>query len=221
MVLALLSMYKPLKKSTTLNDILINGSQDMGIKLSNKQCEQLLLLLDLLTKWNKVYNLSAIKNQQEMVVRHILDSLSVLPYINDTRLLDVGSGAGFPGLVIAIMKPELKINLLDAVGKKCRFIQMAITQLCLQNAQVIHHRVENYQTQYCFGQITSRAFASVDKILQLTQGLLCHNGRYLLMKSANFLQEENLPKLYAKYELFVPELNDKHYLLILPKNSYA
>lgn len=205
-----------------LADILINGAQDMGIKLSNKQSEQLLLLVDLLAKWNKTYNLSAIKNKQEIVVRHILDSLSVLPYINDKNLLDVGSGAGFPGLVIAVMCPELNIILLDAVGKKCRFIQMAIAQLHLHNVCVIHSRVEDYQAQYCFGQIISRAFASIDKILQLTKGLLCNDGHYLFMKSAKFLQEKNLPNSnsYTEYELFIPELNDKHYLLILPNTIY-
>ena len=200
-----------------LNDFLTHHVGQMNIKLSTGQTQQLLDYLDLLAKWNKSYNLTAITDKKEMLIKHILDSLSVVAYMNEYPLLDVGSGAGLPGIVIAIVKPKLSIVLLDSVGKKCRFMQMASATLGLNNITIAQTRLENYQPAKCFGQITCRAFASVHQVRQLSQHLLCDNGCYLLMKSDKFLQEELLPKQLTPYELVVPQIKDKRYLLILNK----
>jgi 16S rRNA (guanine527-N7)-methyltransferase len=102
-----------------LRQILLSGAEQMDLSLKDQQTEQLLSYLELMTKWNKTYNLSAIRDPQLGVKKHLLDSLSILPYVNNDSLLDVGAGAGLPGIVLAIMKPMLSISVLDSVGKKC------------------------------------------------------------------------------------------------------
>ena len=196
-----------------LRQILLSGAEQMNLSLKSQQTERLLSYLELMTKWNKTYNLSAIRDPQLGVKKHLLDSLSILPYINNDPLLDVGAGAGLPGIVLAIMKPTLSISVLDSVGKKCRFMQFVKTQLQLDNLSVINERVEVFRPQTCFGQITSRAFAEVDKTLKLTQHLLCDNGRYLLMKGDHFSQEEVQGVLMTPHQINVPYVSDDRFLL--------
>ena len=196
-----------------LRQILLSGAEQMDLSLNDQQTEQLLSYLELMTKWNKTYNLSAIRDPQLGVKKHLLDSLSILPYINNGSLLDVGAGAGLPGIVLAIMKPTLSISVLDSVGKKCRFMQFVKTQLQLDNLSVINERVEAFKSQTCFGQITSRAFAEVDKTLKLTQHLLCDNGRYLLMKGNHFSQEAMQGVLMTPHQINVPYVSDDRFLL--------
>ena len=196
-----------------LRQILLSGAEQMNLSLNDQQTEQLLSYLELMTKWNKTYNLSAIRDPQLGVKKHLLDSLSILPYINNGSLLDVGAGAGLPGIVLAIMKPTLSISVLDSVGKKCRFMQFVKTQLQLDNLSVINERVEAFKSQTCFGQITSRAFAEVDKTLKLTQHLLCDNGRYLLMKGNHFSQEAMQGVLMTPHQINVPYVSDDRFLL--------
>jgi len=196
-----------------LRQILLSGAEQMDLSLKDQQTEQLLSYLELMTKWNKTYNLSAIRDPQLGVKKHLLDSLSILPYVNNEPLLDVGAGAGLPGIVLAIMKPTLSISVLDSVGKKCRFMQFVKTQLQLDNLSVINERVEVFKPQTCFGQITSRAFADVDKTLKLTQHLLCDNGRYLLMKGDHFSQEEVQGVLMTPHQINVPYVSDDRFLL--------
>jgi 16S rRNA (guanine527-N7)-methyltransferase len=196
-----------------LRQILLSGAEQMDLSLNDQQTEQLLSYLELMTKWNKTYNLSAIRDPQLGVKKHLLDSLSILPYVNNEPLLDVGAGAGLPGIVLAIMKPTLSISVLDSVGKKCRFMQFVKTQLQLDNLSVINERVEVFKPQTCFGQITSRAFAEVDKTLKLTQHLLCDNGRYLLMKGDHFSQEEVQGVLMTPHQINVPYVSDDRFLL--------
>ncbi len=196
--------------------LLIEGANTMGIKLESEQISKLMNYLELIIKWNKTYNLSAIRTMEQGIYKHLLDSLSIIAYIRDESLLDVGSGAGLPGIVISIMKPELSVTVLDTVGKKCHFMQFAKTQLQLKNLNVVNHRVENYQTESCFGQIISRAFSEVEKILKLTQHLLCDNGEHLLMKGVGF-QQEALPHDIDIQLLCAPKTLGKRYLLILRK----
>jgi 16S rRNA (guanine527-N7)-methyltransferase len=196
-----------------LRQILLSGAEQMNLSLNDQQTEQLLSYLELMTKWNKTYNLSAIRDPQLGVKKHLLDSLSILPYVNNEPLLDVGAGAGLPGIVLAIMKPTLSISVLDSVGKKCRFMQFVKTQLQLDNLSVINERVEAFKSQTCFGQITSRAFAEVDKTLKLTQHLLCDNGRYLLMKGNHFSQEAMQGVLMTPHQINVPYVSDDRFLL--------
>ncbi|SFV81427.1 rRNA small subunit 7-methylguanosine (m7G) methyltransferase GidB [hydrothermal vent metagenome] len=196
-----------------LRQILLSGAEQMGLSLKDQQTEQLLNYLELMTKWNKTYNLSAIRDPQLGVKKHLLDSLSILPYINNDPLLDVGAGAGLPGIVLAIMKPDLSVSVLDSVGKKCRFMQFVKTQLQLDNLSVLNERVEVFKPQVCFAQITSRAFAEVDKTLKLTRHLLCDNGRYLLMKGDHFSQEEVQGVLMTPHQINVPYVSDDRFLL--------
>ena len=201
-----------------LEELLDQGAKQMGIELDSTQSAKLLQYLELIIKWNKTYNLSAIRNSEEGVKKHLLDSLSVVAYIKAGSLLDVGSGAGLPGIVISIMKPELSVTVLDTVGKKCRFMQYAKTQLQLKHLTVVNQRVEDYQPEQCFSQITSRAFAEVDKTLKLTQHLLCDNGHYLLMKGDHFANEALEDYAITAHQVSVPYVSEQRYFLEIKPN---
>jgi len=193
--------------------LLCEGAELMNIPLSDKEIQQLLHYLSLILKWNKIYNLSAIRDPIESVKKHLLDSLSIIHFIQPGLLLDVGSGAGLPGIVIAIMKPETEVFVLDSVGKKCRFMQVVKSELTLENLIVVNSRVESFKPKESFSQIASRAFAEVNKTIQLTRHLLEENGRYLLMKGSN-VDEEDIDNLNVKvHSMTVPFVSDKRSLL--------
>jgi len=118
-------------------DLLIEGSRHMGLNLSDQMNDQLMAYLNLVEKWNRVYNLTAIRDRDEMIKLHFLDSLSILNYVNVKNLLDVGSGAGFPGVVLAIVKPEMKVTVMDSVNKKTTFMQQVKSELSLTNLNVV------------------------------------------------------------------------------------
>ena len=193
--------------------LLCEGAELMNIPLSDKQIQQLLHYLSLILKWNRIYNLSAIQDPIESVKKHLLDSLSIIHFVQPGLLLDVGSGAGLPGIVIAIMKPETEVFVLDSVGKKCRFMQVVKSELALENLIVVNSRVESFKPKKSFSQIASRAFAEVSKTIQLTKHLLEENGRYLLMKGGN-VDEEDIDNLNVKvHSMAVPFVSDKRSLL--------
>lgn len=147
---------------------LSTGARQLGVELSPQQQEKLLGYLALLIKWNKAYNLTAVRDPDEMVSRHLLDSLSVMSFIhNDTqRWLDVGSGGGMPGIPLAILHPHKQVTLLDSNGKKTRFLTQVKMELKLDNLQVIHSRVEEFQPAQPFCGIISRAFSSIHQSLR-------------------------------------------------------
>lgn len=193
--------------------LLCEGAELMNISLSDKQIQQLLRYLSLILKWNRIYNLSAIRDPIESLKKHLLDSLSIIHFVQPGLLLDVGSGAGLPGIVIAIMKPETEVFVLDSVGKKCRFMQAVKSELALENLIIVNSRVESFKPKKSFSQITSRAFAEVSKTIQLTKHLLEENGRYLLMKGSNVL-EEDVDNFNVKvHSMKVPFVSDKRSLL--------
>lgn len=193
--------------------LLCEGAELMNISLSDKQIQQLLRYLSLILKWNRIYNLSAIRDPIESVKKHLLDSLSIIHFVQPGLLLDVGSGAGLPGIVIAIMKPETEVFVLDSVGKKCRFMQAVKSELALENLSVVNSRVESFKSKKSFSQITSRAFAEASKTIQLTKHLLEENGRYLLMKGSN-VHEEDVDNFNVKvHSMTVPFVSDKRSLL--------
>jgi 16S rRNA (guanine527-N7)-methyltransferase len=193
--------------------LLCEGAELMNIPLSDKQIQQLLRYLSLILKWNRIYNLSAIRDPIESVKKHLLDSLSIIHFVQPGLLLDVGSGAGLPGIVIAIMKPETEVFVLDSVGKKCRFMQAVKSELALENLSVVNSRVESFKSKKSFSQITSRAFAEASKTIQLTKHLLEENGRYLLMKGSN-IEEEDIDNFNMKvHSMTVPFVSDKRSLL--------
>ena len=196
-----------------LKKLLCEGAELMDLTLSDYQTNQLLTYQALIGKWNKVYNLSAIRDPIESIKKHFLDSLSIVPFIRPGLLLDVGSGAGLPGIVIAIMRSNTNVFTIDSVGKKCRFMQTVKTELSLDNLSVINDRVESFNYDESFPQIVSRAFSSTIDTIEKTRHLISSDGRYLLMKGDN-LNKENLQKVnYKIHSLRVPYVSDKRTLL--------
>lgn len=165
----------------SLLEKLQQGCKALNIELSNEQYQQLLAYVVLLDKWNKVYNLTSVRDPSEMISRHILDSLVILPYLIGKTLLDVGTGAGLPGIPIAIVKPDMAVTLLDSNSKKTRFLQQAKAELNLSNVTVVHGRVEQAELPK-FDTVTARAFSTIDDIIDLA-GRHCDDaGCLLLMK---------------------------------------
>lgn len=159
------------------------GLLAMGVPLPSQAVEQLMNFLRVLLKWNKVYNLSAITDPEQMVRLHLLDSLSVLPYLFGERSIDVGTGAGLPGIPLAIARPDISFALLDSNSKKTRFIQQASVELGLHNVLPVHDRVESYQPEQKFDTVTARAFTALPDMLTKTRHLLRPGGKLLAMKS--------------------------------------
>lgn len=162
--------------------LLAAGIAEMGLDVSLETQKKLLQYLSLLNKWNKVYNLTAVRDPLEMVTLHLLDSLSVLPYVKTKNLLDVGSGGGLPGIVLAICSPQLQVTTIDTVQKKAIFMRQVKGELGLSNLEVVHARVENYQPSEKFEAIISRAFSEIALFIKLTQHLIADNGQWLAMK---------------------------------------
>jgi len=164
---------------STLRRELTHGLERMQIDVTDDQCDALVAYLELLVKWNKVINLTAVRNPTEMVRRHILDSLSVHEHIDSNTLIDVGTGAGLPGIPLAILKPHMNVTLIDSVAKKTRFIQQVLTELKLSNATVLHNRVE--EVEMTAEVVIARAFAAPEKLAVLTRHLLPSSGQLVAM----------------------------------------
>ncbi len=193
------------------------GLHQLGCKPSSQQLEKLQSYLQLLQRWNKVYNLTAVRDPADMLPLHIFDSLAVADYIQGNYCLDVGSGAGLPGIPLAIMQPERQFTLLDTNGKKTRFIQQAIIQLELANAKVVQTRVEAWQPERKFDAIISRAFASIEDFVNTSSIHLQDNGTLYAMKGQYDQAEiDALPKgfkLNKTNKLIVPMLDAQRHLL--------
>lgn len=159
-----------------------SGADVLGFPLSEEQAARLVAYLVLLERWNRVYNLTAVREPERMVGLHILDSMTALPYIRGTSVLDVGSGGGLPGLVLAILRPDLDVTVVDAVAKKMRFCQQVISELGLENASAVHSRVEQLNPCSLFATIISRAFSSISQFVSLTRTHLAKDGRLVAMK---------------------------------------
>jgi len=204
---------------------LVAGAHELGIALSEQQQWQLLDYLALLIKWNKAYNLTAVRDPDEMVSRHLLDSLSVVRYVAEggDRWLDVGSGGGMPGIPLAIMFPERRFVLLDSNGKKTRFLTQVKLELGLGNLEVVHERVERYRPEQPFAGISSRAFSALADFADWTRHLGDIDTRWLAMKGVH--PEDELQALPADFELErchvlqVPGCQGQRHLLILRRIS--
>lgn len=206
-------------------DELVSGAAEFGISLSDTQRQQLLAYLELLIKWNKAYNLTAVRDPNEMVSRHLLDSLSVVPYVaqGGDRWLDVGSGGGMPGIPLAILFPDRAFTLLDSNGKKTRFLTQVKLELKLDNLEVIHSRVEHYQPVQPFTGITSRAFSSLADFTGWTRHLGDTETHWLAMKGVQPDDElQALPNDFSLRScevLKVPGCQGQRHLLILRRTS--
>ncbi|WP_333877044.1 16S rRNA (guanine(527)-N(7))-methyltransferase RsmG [Methylobacter sp.] len=166
-------------------EILVNGIAALNLNVTDDQVDQLLGFIKLIEKWNKAYNLTAIRNREEMARLHILDSLAIVPHIEGKRIIDIGTGAGLPGIPLAICLPELDFTLLDSNAKKTRFVKQVVLELKLKNVEVLHSRAEDYHPERAYDAVLTRAFASLPDIVKLTAHLLSNDGVLLAMKGQN------------------------------------
>jgi len=203
---------------TDLATQLAAGVQALGLEsiVTADMQAQCLAYMALMQKWNKVYNLTAIRDPQEMLSLHILDSLSVLPYIQSGSLLDVGSGGGLPGLIVAITRPDVQVTTIDTVQKKAIFMRQVKAELGLSNAQVIHGRVEEYQPPSPFDQVISRAFSEIALFRRLTMHLIRPQGKWLAMKGVVPEDELKLAQVVPSeiIRLQVPTLDAERHLIV-------
>jgi 16S rRNA (guanine527-N7)-methyltransferase len=196
---------------------------ELGLRLNSEQDQQLQQYLELLQRWNKVYNLTAVRDPAQMLPLHLWDSLSVVPFIKAERCLDVGSGAGLPGIPLAIMRPTQQFTLLDTNGKKTRFIQQAALELGLANIKVVQKRVEQWQPEQKFAAIISRAFASLADFVTVSGMHLQAQGKLYAMKG-RYPESEiaELPQGWSvagSHQLMVPGLEAERHLLELTRTA--
>jgi 16S rRNA (guanine527-N7)-methyltransferase len=213
----------------TRDDRLAAAARQLGLELDDARRGKLLTYLDLIAKWNKVYNLTAVRDPEEMLVQHLFDSLAVVqPLRRQTqgravRLLDVGSGAGLPGVVIALCCPEIRVDCVDTVGKKAAFIQQTAAQLQLPNLRGVHDRVEHLTEPYEV--VSSRAFASLADFVAWSGHLLPGEGVWMAMKGKH--PEAELAELPPDTEVFhveqlqVPELAAERCIVWIRKRPRA
>jgi len=207
----------------SVQDRLRRGCEALGLALNAGQLGQLLDYLELLLKWNRAYNLTAVRAPGAMVTRHLLDSLAIAPYLPEGAVLDVGTGAGLPGVPLAILHPGRGFSLLDSNGKKTRFLFQVKTALCLDNMAIHHARVESFRPPAPFDTVLSRAFASLADMVSGCGHLLAPDGRFLAMKGTYPSAElaELVPpwKLIAAHELVVPGLGERRHLVELARDG--
>ena len=198
--------------------MLARGIEQLGLEVAPEIQHKLTLLLALLQKWNKVYNLTAIRDPQQMVSHHLLDSLAVLPYLESGRWLDVGCGAGLPGLVLALACPQMSFTLIDSNSKKTSFVQQALIELEIHNVSVHCVRVEEWQAPEKFDGIISRAFAETGEFIECSRHLLHEQGHWVAMKRKPDWELKGLPpgiKVEQVIELHVPGIDAARCLVIL------
>ena len=211
--------------NTELRNQLLRGAVEMSVALNDSQIEKLLAYVREFEKWNKAYNLSAVRDIRQMVARHLLDSLSVVPWFtankkfSAARVIDVGTGGGLPGIPLAIMFPEQQFTLLDSNGKKTRFLFHVKTLLGLTNVTVENRRVEEFKPEQKFNAVISRAFASLQDMTEGCAHMLAPGGIFLAMKGL-FPQDELAPiadkvDLIESVKLLVAETEGERHLLIL------
>ena len=190
------------------------GMQILGFENIPQIISKLLIYKELLIKWNNSFNLTSVKNT-EIVTHHFLDCLAVIPFIKSSTLLDVGTGAGLPGIVIAIVNPDIKVSLIDKVGKKITFIKRIIAELEIKNIETYHDRVELLTSEEKYDGIISRAFSNMEVFIKSTKHLIKSQGVWYGMKSKKILDDEmiNINDPWALEKLDVPFLRAERYLV--------
>ena len=197
-----------------LEETLKAGIEKLELENKDNLYIKLLIYKDLLIKWNKVFNLISVKGVDEIVTHHFLDCLAVVPFIEGKNVLDVGSGAGLPGIIIGLCYPEKNITLVDSVGKKTTFLKQTCAELNLSNITIINKRVEDITTNKLFDSIIARAFAEMQVLINLTRHLIEDKGAWYGMKSKKF-NEEEIGKNFVveKRDIVVPYLDAERYLV--------
>ena len=165
-----------------MKSMLQTALRENQLVLSDQAVDQLIHYLQMIPTWNRVFNLTSITEPREMVYLHIIDSLLTAPFVSGSRCLDVGSGAGLPGIPLAVINPEQQWLLLDKNNKKTRFMTQAIAELGLKNARAIHTRAEDFIPDDCFDSILSRAYATLALFIKTTRHLICKNGTFIALK---------------------------------------
>lgn len=199
--------------------LLSSGLAELNLSPSTDVVDALLDYLGLMQRWNQAYNLTAVRDPEAMVIRHLLDSLAIVPLLNGQRIIDVGTGPGIPGVILALMYPDRYFALLDANGKKTRFLFQVKSQLGLSNISIVEERVEHYQPAQTFDAVVSRAFASLSRMVAGCRHLLDEGGRFYAMKAASVAEElaelTDDVELVAQHTLEVPHLNEPRSLVEL------
>lgn len=203
-------------------DITLNrGIDALGLQLATEQVAALERYLDLLEKWNRVYNLTAIRDRAQMLTHHLLDSLAVVPHVRGPRVLDVGTGGGLPGIPVAIARPEFEVTLLDSNHKKTAFLSQAAAELPLRNVKVSAERIETWDTPQRFETIVSRAFSDLSEFVTASARMLADGGCFVAMKGVHPFEEiERLPAGFVVNEvvrLQVPGLDAERHLVIVSR----
>lgn len=190
------------------------GMQILGFENTPQIISKLLIYKELLIKWNNSFNLTSVTNK-EIVTHHFLDCLAVIPFIKSSTLLDVGTGAGLPGIVIAIVNPDIKVSLVDKVGKKINFIKRIIAELEIKNIEPYHDRVELLTSEEKYDGIISRAFSNMEVFIKSTKHLIKRQGVWYGMKSKKILDDEmiNINDPWALEKLDIPFLEAERYLV--------
>ena len=193
---------------------LIIGMQKIGIKHDEKIIHKLLIYRDILKKWNKKINLTAFTNDFDIAKYHFLDSLSITKLIEQKKILDVGSGAGFPGIILALCDGTRQVTLVDKVGKKAAFMRQVCLELNLENVSIIHSRVEEIKA-FKYDAIVARAFGDMSLLMNLTQNLINDKGVWYGMKSKKLMEEDIIKNktIYKIFDIKVPFLDAKRYLI--------
>ena len=204
-------------------EVLAAGARELGIELTPRHTETLLDLVDQLEQGNAQFNLTAIRDRPGMLRKHVLDSLSVQPYLRGSRIADVGTGAGFPGLALAVVNPERRFTLIEATGKKARFVEQTAARIGCGNVAVVNSRAENYRPFDLFDTVLARALSSLEDFVAYAGHLCVPGGRLLAMKGKRPDEEISaLPKSFrvlAVHALSVPGLTDARHLVELVPNT--
>jgi 16S rRNA (guanine527-N7)-methyltransferase len=205
--------------------LLADGAQELGLTMSEAQQSALLQLVDLLEEGNALFNLTAIRDRPGMLRKHVLDSLSLQDFLRGERIADIGTGAGFPGLPLAIMNPTRHFALIEATGKKARFVMQTAHALALQNVEIVNERAENYRPEVPFTTVVARALSSLAAFIAFAGHLCAPDGRLLAMKGKR--PEEELAamprgfRILAVHRLRIPGLPDERHLIEIVRTSGA
>ena len=198
--------------------------EQAGISLTDHQKNQLVAYVDMLNKWNKAYNLTSVRDPNEMLIRHILDSIVVAPHLRGERFIDVGTGPGLPGIPLSIVRPECHFTLLDSLGKRVRFLRQVQHELKLENIEPVQSRVEAFPSEPPFDGVISRAFASLNDMVSWCKHLPAQDGRFYALKG--LVPDDEIAQLPEGYsvdsitKLQVPQLEGERHLVVIKPNHF-